>query len=182
MKIMSTRADAAIEETRLKDLISYSVAPRWNFPSHPFLVGMWLPRVNGGLGRDADFLHPVDLFTTFQTDCKLYLLMEWVGGGELFSILRRTENGRFDEKTALFYGAEILLGIEHLHQNKIVYRDLKPENILLSEDGHCKLTQRTPPECLWDDGRRDVAVLGNGLPEYLAPELLRGQLATSKVR
>jgi protein kinase X len=66
------------------------------------------------------------------------MLMEFVPGGELFTYLRN--RGCFPSATGLFYTAEIVCAIEHLHAKGIVYRDLKPENILLDRDGHIKLT------------------------------------------
>lgn len=64
--------------------------------------------------------------------------MDFLNGGELFYHLRR--EGRFNEPRTVFYAAEILLALECLHKNNIIYRDLKPENVLLDSDGHIKLT------------------------------------------
>lgn len=77
-------------------------------------------------------------FWTCHDDRFLYMLMEFVPGGELFSYLRN--RGRFSSSTGLFYSAEIVCAIEYLHSREIVYRDLKPENILLDREGHIKLT------------------------------------------
>ncbi|XP_073886682.1 cAMP-dependent protein kinase catalytic subunit PRKX-like isoform X4 [Macaca fascicularis] len=84
--------------------------------------------------------HPflIRLFWTWHDERFLYMLMEYVPGGELFSYLRN--RGRFSSTTGLFYSAEIICAIEYLHFKEIVYRDLKPENILLDRDGHIKLT------------------------------------------
>ncbi|XP_007953866.2 cAMP-dependent protein kinase catalytic subunit PRKX, partial [Orycteropus afer afer] len=84
--------------------------------------------------------HPflVRLFWTSHDDRFLYMLLEFVPGGELFSYLRN--RGRFSSGAGLFYSAEIVCAIEYLHSKEIVYRDLKPENILLDRDGHVKLT------------------------------------------
>lgn len=84
--------------------------------------------------------HPfiVDLIYAFQTKGKLYLILEYLSGGELFMHLER--EGIFLEDTASFYVAEITLALEHLHRQGIIYRDLKPENILLDAQGHVKLT------------------------------------------
>ncbi|KAM9577387.1 cAMP-dependent protein kinase catalytic subunit PRKX isoform 5-T5 [Trichechus inunguis] len=84
--------------------------------------------------------HPflVRLFWTYHDERFLYMLMEFVPGGELFSYLRN--QGRFSSNTGLFYSAEIVCAIEYLHSKEIVYRDLKPENILLDKEGHIKLT------------------------------------------
>lgn len=88
----------------------------------------------------AAFTHAVvsRRFWTYHDERFLYMLMEFVPGGELFSYLRN--RGRFASNTGLFYSAEIVCAIEYLHSKEIVYRDLKPENILLDRDGHIKLT------------------------------------------
>merc|ERR1711976_309126 len=84
--------------------------------------------------------HPflVGLRYAFQTDDKLYMVLDYVNGGELFFHLQK--EGKFSESRAKMYAAEILLGLEHLHRMDIIYRDLKPENILLGSDGHVRLT------------------------------------------
>ena len=66
------------------------------------------------------------------------MLLEYVPGGELFSLLR--QRNKFETKAAVFYAAEIVCALEYLHNKQIVYRDLKPENILLDIEGHLKLT------------------------------------------
>jgi serine/threonine protein kinase len=75
--------------------------------------------------------HPfvVNLMKTFQDDANVYLLFEYVQGGEFFSHLRK--RGRLANADAAIYGAEIVSIFRHLHSHNIVYRDLKPENILL---------------------------------------------------
>lgn len=84
--------------------------------------------------------HPfiVKLSFAFQSNSKLYLIMEFVNGGELFYHLKVSRC--FDQNRARFYAAECLLALEHLHSKGVIYRDLKPENILLGSDGHIKLT------------------------------------------
>lgn len=74
-----------------------------------------------------------DLKYAFQTHGKLYLILEYLSGGELFMHLER--EGIFLENTATFYLAEIVVALEHLHEQGIIYRDLKPENILLDSTG-----------------------------------------------
>ncbi|PHH69285.1 hypothetical protein CDD83_5769 [Cordyceps sp. RAO-2017] len=85
--------------------------------------------------------HPfiTTLRASFSDADSLYMLLDYVPGGELFSYLRRLR--RFDEAVARFYAAEIVLVLEflHEHQGGVAYRDLKPENLLLDRDGHIKL-------------------------------------------
>ncbi|XP_073919932.1 cAMP-dependent protein kinase catalytic subunit PRKX isoform X3 [Castor canadensis] len=114
--------------------------------------------------------HPfvVQLFWTCHDDRFLYMLMEFVPGGELFTYLRN--RGCFPSATGLFYTAEIVCAIEHLHAKGIVYRDLKPENILLDRDGHIKLTDFGFAKKLVD---RTWTLCGT--PEYLAPEVIQSK-------
>ncbi|KAK3603248.1 hypothetical protein CHS0354_007579 [Potamilus streckersoni] len=114
--------------------------------------------------------HPfiVDLIYAFQTGGKLYLILEYLPGGELFMQLER--EGIFMEDTACFYLAEITLAIEHLHSQGIVYRDLKPENILLDLQGHVKLTDFGLCKESIDEGALTHTFCGT--IEYMAPEIL----------
>lgn len=114
--------------------------------------------------------HPfiVKLHYAFQTPTKLYLVLEYCAGGELFFHLSRA--GRFSEGRCRFYAAEICMAIAYLHSLDIIYRDLKPENLLLDIDGHTKVT---------DFGLSKEGIADNfsaktlcGTPEYLAPEIL----------
>jgi len=114
--------------------------------------------------------HPfiVDLIYAFQTGGKLYLILEYLPGGELFMHLER--EGIFMEDTACFYLAEIVLALEHLHKQGIIYRDLKPENILLNAEGHIKLTDfGLCKEAIHQTG---VTHTFCGTIEYMAPEIL----------
>ncbi|XP_057378369.1 ribosomal protein S6 kinase beta-2-like [Daphnia carinata] len=114
--------------------------------------------------------HPfiVDLIYAFQTGGKLYLILEYLSGGELFMHLER--EGIFMEDTASFYLAEIILALEHLHCQGIIYRDLKPENILLDAHGHVKLTDFGLCKESVEDG--GVTHTFCGTIEYMAPEIL----------
>lgn len=67
------------------------------------------------------------------------MALEYCPGGELFSLVNRTRNG-LSRKLAKFYGACILLALEFLHDNKIIFKDLKPENVVISKDGFAKIT------------------------------------------
>ncbi|KAF4118662.1 cAMP-dependent protein kinase catalytic subunit PRKX [Onychostoma macrolepis] len=114
--------------------------------------------------------HPflVRLFWTHHDDRFLYMLMEYVNGGELFSYLR--SRGRFSNSTGMFYSAEIVCAIEYLHSKEIVYRDLKPENILLDSEGHIRLTDFGFAKKL---SERTWTLCGT--PEYLAPEVIQSK-------
>lgn len=114
--------------------------------------------------------HPfiVDLMYAFQTDGKLYLILEYLSGGELFMHLER--EGIFLEETACFYLCEIICAMEHLHREGIIYRDLKPENILLDSDGHVKLTDFGL--CKESIHEGDMTNTFCGTIEYMAPEIL----------
>lgn len=107
----------------------------------------------------------VNLFCTFQDERNLYLLMDFIQGGELFSHLRRA--GRFSADVARFYAANILLTMEYMHSKDIIYRDLKPENLLLDHQGYLKITDFGFAKYVPD---RTFTLCGT--PEYLAPEIV----------
>ncbi|WFD24726.1 cAMP-dependent protein kinase [Malassezia equina] len=123
--------------------------------------------------------HPflVNLWGTFQDPTFLYLVMDFVPGGELFTLLRHSR--RFPAQVAKFYISEVALAIDFLHKHNIVYRDLKPENILIAADGHLKLI---------DFGFAKITTQSNGMcwtlcgtPDYLAPEIIRARGYNSSV-
>lgn len=118
--------------------------------------------------------HPfiVKLYYAFQTEDRLFFVLDYASGGELFFHLSRLK--KFPEPMARFYTSEIVLALETLHDHNIIYRDLKPENILLDSSGHVKLADfGLAKENVFDP------VLGAeslcGTPEYLAPEVLSRQ-------
>lgn len=80
----------------------------------------------------------INLHYAFQTDSKLYIVMDYLNGGELYYHLKKEK--KFNEDRIRFYAAEIVLALEALHKEGIIYRDMKPENILLDSDGHIRLT------------------------------------------
>lgn len=111
----------------------------------------------------------------FQTSTKLYLVMEYFAGGELFYHLKLS--GKFSEERSKFYISEIILAIECLHTHNIVYRDLKPENILLDHSGHIRLTDfglAKDSVSNIDQSTNDCKPTRTfcGTPEYLAPEMI----------
>jgi len=120
----------------------------------------------------AKIQHPfiIRLHWAFQTEQKLYMVLDYVNGGELFFHLKN--EGRFSEQRVRIYVAEIALALAHLHSLDIVYRDLKPENILLDHEGHIVITDfGLSKEIDPSEGTQTFC----GTPEYLAPEVLRGE-------
>lgn len=112
----------------------------------------------------------VKLHFAFQTPERLYFVIDFLNGGELFFHLRQER--RFNEERARFYAAEIVLALECLHEHGVIYRDLKPENVILDRQGHIKLT---------DFGLSKIQESGEkmthtfcGTTEYVAPEVVRG--------
>ncbi len=113
----------------------------------------------------------------FQDEKKLYLVTEFMQGGELYFHLKR--NSYFKEKAVKFYTSQILLAIEYLHNNGYIYRDLKPENILIDKDGNVKLTDFGLSKMVLNDKSTTDTICGT--PEYLAPEIFRQQSYTKCV-
>ena len=95
----------------------------------------------------------------------LYFLLEYIPGGELFSLLRSMKN--FPVNHAKFYSAHIVTIFEYLHNKNIIYRDLKPENILINQNGYLKLTDFGFAKII-----TDLTYTLCGTPEYLAPEII----------
>lgn len=116
--------------------------------------------------------HPflMTLRYAFQSKQKLYFVLDYYTGGELFFHLKKKR--RFDEKTARLYIAEIALALGHLHSLGVIYRDIKPENILLDQNGHLCLTDFGLAKELSGDSKTNTF---GGTPEYLAPEVVAGQ-------
>ncbi|OVF09340.1 putative cAMP-dependent protein kinase catalytic subunit [Clavispora lusitaniae] len=111
---------------------------------HPFLIRMW---------------------GTFQDQKNLFMVMDYIEGGELFSLLRKSQ--RFPNPVAKFYAAEVVLALEYLHSHDIIYRDLKPENILLDRSGHIKIT-----DFGFAKEVNTVTWTLCGTPDYIAPEVI----------
>ena len=113
--------------------------------------------------------HPflVSLQYAFQTNEKIYFVMEFMKGGELFQHLRRVR--QFSEEQAKHITACLVLALGHLHNKDYIYRDLKPENVLLDQQGYCKLTDFGLAKFL---PVADLAKTFCGTPEYLAPEVI----------
>jgi len=111
--------------------------------------------------------HPfvVNMFGTFHDPRYVFILLEYVPGGEFFTHLRKA--GRFDNDTSRFFAGGIASIFDYCHNKSIIYRDLKPENILLTADGYLKLTDFGFAKVI---EHRTYTLCGT--PEYIAPEVL----------
>lgn len=141
MKVIKKPAETATDE------IHHAKEERTilEYVQHPLIVGLW---------------------AAFQREKHLYLVLDYLPGGDLGHLLMNA--GILAEKQARFYAAGTVLALEHLHKHKIIYRDLKPANILLDADGQV---------CITDFGLSKDIVKGSavticGTPEYIAPEIL----------
>ncbi|CDS03338.1 hypothetical protein LRAMOSA00740 [Lichtheimia ramosa] len=119
----------------------------------------------------------VTLKFSFQTADHLFLVMDYIPGGELFSYLQREQY--LNEERARFYVAELICALEHIHKQQVVYRDLKPENILLDAQGHVALTDFGLCKELKRDN--DTTMTFCGTSEYLAPEMVRQEPYTQAI-
>ena len=112
----------------------------------------------------------VNIKSAFQDEFKLYIVSEFLQGGDLFFHLHEKKNTVFPEEKAKFYVMELVIALDFLHKNNMVYRDLKPENILLDSQGHIKLTDFGLSKIF--ENENDKAFTVCGTPQYLAPEIL----------
>ena len=118
-----------------------------NTAEHPFILGLKF---------------------AFHTPSKLYYVLNFCNGGDLYYLLSRVKKFKEPHEARLLR-AEVFLALQHLHKLGVIYRDLKPENVLLNDDGHIKLT---------DFGLSKESSTADtfcGTPVYLAPEIWRAQ-------
>ncbi|KIM89069.1 hypothetical protein PILCRDRAFT_812967 [Piloderma croceum F 1598] len=161
-KVMQVRKRDTSRIYALKTIRKAHIVSR-NEITHTLAERLVLARVNN------PFIVPLKF--SFQSEQKLYLVLAFVNGGELFHHLQREQ--RFNEERSRFYSAELLLALEHLHELDVVYRDLKPENILLDYTGHIALCDFGLCKLNMKDS--DLTNTFCGTPEYLAPEILNAQ-------
>ena len=112
----------------------------------------------------------VNIKSAFQDVSKLYIVSEFMQGGDMFYHMHDGQIVIFSNEKTRFYIMELVLALEALHKNNMVYRDLKPENILLDSKGHVKLTDFGLSKIL--ETEEDKAFTICGTPQYLAPEVL----------
>ena len=110
----------------------------------------------------------VNIKFAFQDNLKLYIITEFMQGGEMFFHLHKEK--RFSNEKTRFYIIELVLAIEFLHNNKMLYRDLKPENIMVDATGHIKLTDFGLSKKVKRQKEKAFTICGT--PQYLAPEIL----------
>ena len=120
--------------------------------------------------QNLDYPFLVGMVFCFQTEERIYFIMPFVQGGELFQHLKNEKY--FKEEKVKFYASIIGLSLEYLHNNEIIYRDIKPENILIDADGYLKLIDFGLAKILEND---EKATSFCGTPEYLAPEIIEGK-------
>jgi len=158
-KVMQVRKRDTSRIYALKTIRKVHIVNR-NEITHTLAERLVLARVNN------PFIVPLKF--SFQSEQKLYLVLAFVNGGELFHHLQREQC--FNEERSRFYSAELLLALEYLHELDVVYRDLKPENILLDYTGHIALCDFGLCKLNMKDS--DTTNTFCGTPEYLAPEIL----------
>ena len=110
----------------------------------------------------------VNMYYAFQDKDNLYLVMDYLKGGDLRFHL--TRHIRFSEEQSRFFICNIITALEYIHSKNIIHRDIKPENLVLEEEGYARLTDFGIAKQNKDDNKGDTS----GTPGYMAPEVMRG--------
>ena len=114
----------------------------------------------------------INIKFAFQDESKLYIVSEFMQGGDMFYHIHHSTIN-MTEDTVKFYIIELILGIEFLHKNNVIFRDLKPENILMDAEGHIKISDFGLSKIL--ENPKDKAYTLCGTTKYLAPEILKNR-------
>jgi serine/threonine protein kinase len=127
--------------------------------------------------------HPylLHLHYTFQTEHKLFFVVDYMPGGDLDKYLNSQPNKAVDLPTTQLYGAQVFLALKHLHRNGVIYRDLKPENILLNHAGHCVIADFGLSKDFGSSVDQMMAQSFVGSPFYVAPDVLRQKEYTNAI-
>eukprot|EP01087_Luapelamoeba_hula_P017488 TRINITY_DN5518_c0_g1_i1.p1 TRINITY_DN5518_c0_g1~~TRINITY_DN5518_c0_g1_i1.p1 ORF type:complete len:488 (+),score=56.49 TRINITY_DN5518_c0_g1_i1:105-1568(+) len=137
-----------------------------------------LPRMDEKIRREIQILklfrhaHIIRLYEVIETPTDIFMIMEYVSGGELFDYI--VHNGKLDESKARLFFQQIISGVDYCHQHRIVHRDLKPENLLLDEKCENVKIADFGLSNFMSDG--DFLQTSCGSPNYAAPEVISGQL------
>lgn len=112
--------------------------------------------------------HPflINIYSAFQDRENLYLLMDYLDGGDLRYHIGNKR--KFPEKETKFLIANMIIGLEYLHENKIIHRDMKPENLVFDSDGYLRITDLGISRVMRDNNYQDTS----GTPGYMAPEVI----------
>ncbi|KAJ0410610.1 hypothetical protein ATCC90586_009091 [Pythium insidiosum] len=117
--------------------------------------------------------HILPLYATFQDELRVYLVLQYAGGGDLYKKLRSSPGRRFSERDAALYVAQLAMALEACHSQRVVHRDIKPENLLLSEQGDLLLADFGWSSANVTSANRRETLCGT--LDYLSPEMIRGE-------
>lgn len=106
----------------------------------------------------------------FQNELRLYFVMPFIEGGELYKILKNEK--KFSEDVVIFYAIQLIVAIDYLHNKQIIHRDLKLENIMIDVEGYIKIIDYGLAKKLDENEEENEATTYCGTPEYLAPEMV----------
>eukprot|EP01065_Artemidia_motanka_P041140 TRINITY_DN5279_c7_g1_i1.p1 TRINITY_DN5279_c7_g1~~TRINITY_DN5279_c7_g1_i1.p1 ORF type:complete len:380 (+),score=138.10 TRINITY_DN5279_c7_g1_i1:79-1218(+) len=164
------------------DIFAMKVVMKESILQHQRVQDVFTER---GVLRRSNHPFLCKLHYTFQSEHKLFFVMDYYPGGDLDQWLNKQQNKKLKLPVATLYGAEVLLALQYLHQNGIIYRDLKPENILMSRDGHTSLSDFGLSKDFGefsacdDIEQRTASFVGS--PFYVAPDVLKQKQYTNVI-